>query len=48
MYESQHSADGDAIWSPFMSQSDWLFACWAKMHGSTSSAVAELLAIPEV
>jgi len=48
MYESQHSADGDTIWSPFTSQSDWLFARWAKMHGSTSSAVAELLAIPEV
>jgi len=48
MYESQHSADGDAIWSPFTSQSDWLFARWAKMRGSTSSAVAELLAIPEV
>jgi len=48
VYESQQGADGNAIWSPFTSRCDWLFACWAKMRGSTSSAVAELLAIPEV
>ena len=48
VYESQQGADGDAIWSPFTSQCDWLFARWAKMRGSTSSAVADLLAIPEV
>ena len=48
IYKSQQGADGDSIWSPFTSQCDWLFACWAKMCGSTSSAVTELLAIPEV
>jgi len=48
IYDSQRDADGDSTWSPFMSQCDWLFACWAKMRGPTSSAVTELLAIPEV
>ena len=48
VHESQQGADGDSIWSPFMSECDWLFAHWAKMRGSTSSAVTELLAIPEV
>ena len=48
IYESQQGTDGDSIWSPFTSQCDWLFACWAKMHGPTLSAVTELLAIPEV
>lgn len=36
------------IWAPFHSQCDWEVARWAKMHGTTSSAVTELLAIPEV
>jgi hypothetical protein len=36
------------IWAPFRSQCDWEFAHWAKTHGTTSSAVNELLAIPEV
>jgi len=48
IYESQRGAGGDSIWSPFTSQCDWLFARWAKMRGPTSSAVTELLAIPEV
>ena len=48
IYDSQQGADGDSIWSPFTSQCDWLFARWAKMRGPTSSAVTELLAIPEV
>jgi len=48
LYESQQGVDGDSIWSPFMSQCDWLFAHWVKMHGPTSSAVTELLPIPEV
>ena len=47
-YESQWGVDGDSIWSPFTSQCDWLFARWAKMRGPTSSAVTELLGIPEV
>ena len=48
IYESQQGADGDSIWYPFQSQCDWLLARWAKMRGPTSSAVTELLAIPEV
>lgn len=36
------------IWAPFNSQCDWEVAHWAKTHGTTSSAVTELLAIPEV
>ena len=48
VYESQRDVDGDSIWSPFMSQCDWLFARWAKMRGPSSSSVTELLAIPEV
>lgn len=36
------------IWAPFRSQQDWEIARWAKRHGTTSSAVTELLAIPEV
>jgi hypothetical protein len=41
-------APGDSIWTPFRSQCDWEIAHWAKMRGPTSSAVTELLAIPEV
>jgi len=48
IYKSQQGTDRDSLWSPFTSQCDWLFAHWAKMCGSTSSAVTELLAIPEV
>jgi hypothetical protein len=47
IYESQQDA-GDSIWLPFTSECDWLLACWAKTRGPTSSAVTELLAIPEV
>ena len=35
-------------WAPFHSQCDWEVAFWAKMRGPTSSAMSELLAIPEV
>jgi hypothetical protein len=38
----------DSVWSPFISQCDWLFAHWAKMHSLSLSAVSDLLAIPEV
>ena len=48
IYESQQGEDGDLIWYPFQSECDWLLARWAKMCGPTSSAVTELLAIPEV
>ncbi|KAF8264339.1 hypothetical protein EI94DRAFT_1805975 [Lactarius quietus] len=37
-----------SIWSPFRSQCDWELTHWAKMRGPTSSAMEELLAIPEV
>jgi hypothetical protein len=47
-YNSHQSMDGDTIWSSFASECDWLFARWAKMHGPTSSAVTDLLAIPDV
>lgn len=39
---------GDSIWAPFHSECDWEFARWAKLRGPTSSAVTDLLAIPEV
>ena len=45
---SVYESDRESIWSPFTSRCDWLFARWAKMRGPTSSAVTELLAIPEV
>jgi hypothetical protein len=35
-------------WGPFRSQRDWDIARWAKTHGTTSTAVAELLAMPGV
>jgi hypothetical protein len=38
----------DSIWAPFHSECDWSIARWAKMHGPTSSAMMELLAIPGV
>ncbi|KAH9014404.1 hypothetical protein EDB84DRAFT_1277679 [Lactarius hengduanensis] len=37
-----------SIWAPFHSQCDWEIALWAKTRGSTSSALTELLQIPEV
>ncbi|KAN0103742.1 hypothetical protein V8E52_011679, partial [Russula decolorans] len=37
-----------SIWAPFCSQCDWEVAQWAKMRAPTSSAMADLLAIPEV
>jgi hypothetical protein len=35
-------------WAPFQSQHDWEFARWVKSTGVTSTAVSNLLAIPEV
>ena len=35
-------------WAPFQSQRDWDIAHWAKMHSTTLSAVADLLALPNV
>ncbi|KAH9166783.1 hypothetical protein EDB89DRAFT_1910440 [Lactarius sanguifluus] len=37
-----------SIWAPFHSQCDWEIALWAKTRGPTSSALMELLRIPEV
>ncbi|KAH9005590.1 hypothetical protein EDB86DRAFT_3061765 [Lactarius hatsudake] len=39
---------GTSIWAPFRSQCDWELAHWAKMRGPTSSAVAALLAVPQL
>jgi hypothetical protein len=47
-YASHQDALADSIWAPFKSQRDWAIARWAKMCGPTSTAVTELLAIPEV
>ena len=47
-YQSSQEAFGNSIWAPFRSQCDWEIVRWAKMRGPTSSAVADLLAIPEV
>ena len=45
---SHEGTQPDSVWSPFVSQCDWLFAHWAKMHAPSLSAVSDLLAIPEV
>ena len=47
-YERFRATQGDTVWAPFRSQRDWEIACWAKRHSMSSTAVAELLAIPEV
>ena len=43
-YKQSHATP----WAPFRSQRDWDIARWAKMHSTTSSAVADLLALPDV
>ena len=48
IYESSQAAFGASKWAPFHSQCDWEIAHWAKMRGPSSSAMEELLAIPEV
>ena len=47
-YQRSQEAFGASVWAPFTSQCDWEMARWAKMRGPTSSAVEDLLAIPEV
>lgn len=47
-YEMLQETRADTPWAPFSSQLDWEVARWAKMRGQTSTAVAELLAIPGV
>lgn len=36
------------LWAPFASQLDWEVARWAKLRGPSSTALTELLKIPEV
>jgi hypothetical protein len=48
IYQSTQEAFGTSIWAPFRSQCDWEIARWAKMRGPSSSAVADLFAIPGV
>ena len=47
-FESAHNGLGNSEWAPFESQCDWKIVRWAKMEGPTSTALMELLAIPEV
>ncbi|KAF8266314.1 hypothetical protein EI94DRAFT_1701828 [Lactarius quietus] len=47
-YQRCQEAFGDSIWAPFSSLCEWVIARWAKMRGLMSSAMEELLAIPEV
>jgi hypothetical protein len=46
-YEAYHTMMGDAdnTYAPFCSKMDWEIAWWAKIHGPSSTAVSELLAI---
>jgi hypothetical protein len=48
MDDTDREASDGSIWAPFCSQCDWEVAQWAKMRAPTSSAMADLLAIPEV
>lgn len=48
IYELSQEAFGGSVWAPFQSQCDWDVAHWAKMKGPGSSAVTDLLAIPNV
>jgi len=48
VYESWEATSMGSLWAPFQSELDWNIARWVKMRGHTSSAVAELLAIPGV
>lgn len=49
-YEAYHTRMGvaDNTYAPFCSRMDWEIACWAKIHGPSSKAVSELLAIDGV
>jgi hypothetical protein len=48
MYELGEATLHGSVWAPFQSECDWRFAHWAKTNGPTSSALADLLAIPDV
>ena len=47
-YESREHELPGSVWAPFKSRYDWEVACWAKLHGPSSSAVTKLFDIPEV
>jgi hypothetical protein len=47
-YESRQESLGGSVWAPFQSECDWRVAHWAKANGITSSAITDLLAIPDV
>ncbi|KAL0057953.1 hypothetical protein AAF712_015393 [Marasmius tenuissimus] len=40
--------DGHDIWAPFSSEMDWRIAQWAKIHRPSSTALTELLSIPNL
>lgn len=48
LYQSSIVDSESNIWAPFTSKTDWEMACWAKMHGSGSTAFSELLLIDGV
>jgi len=49
-YQAEVGQDGETNnpYAPFISQTDWEFAKWAKLRGPTSTAVTDLLCIPNV
>jgi len=47
-YESRQETLGGSVWAPFQSECDWRVAHWAKVNGISSSAITDLLAIPDV
>jgi hypothetical protein len=47
-YESRWESLGGSVWAPFQSECDWRVTHWAKVNGISSSAITDLLAIPDV
>jgi len=47
-YELRQDTLAGSIWEPFQSKCDWDFAYWAKTNKLSSSALADLLVIPNV
>jgi len=47
-HELRQDMLGGSIWEPFQSECDWDLAYWAKMNKLSSSALADLLVIPNV
>ena len=48
IHESSQGGFGGSVWAPFQSECDWHFAHWAKVNKLSSSALTNLLAIPNV